>query len=69
MFDTPSRLFAKQFLTGVWLFYSVVLVSAVQQSESATVGQLCVYIYPFFFGLSSHVGHHKAWSRVPHAMH
>ena len=32
------------------------------------VDQLCVYIYPFFFGFPSHLGHHRALSRVPSAI-
>ena len=39
------------------------LVSAVQQSESA----LCVYISPLF-GFPSHLGHHRALSWVPCAV-
>lgn len=31
-------------IMGVWLFYDIVLDSAVQQSE---VNRLCVYTYPF----------------------
>ena len=29
---------------------------------------LCLLLYPFFFGLPSHVGHHRALSRVPCAI-
>ena len=29
------------------------------------VNQLCVYIYPLFFGFPSHLGYHRALSRVP----
>ena len=36
------------------MLYSVVLVSAVQRSES-----LYVYLYPLFFGLPFHLGHHR----------
>ena len=43
------------------LLYNVVLVSVVQQSESAT----CTHISPLFFGFSSQLGHHRALSRVP----
>ena len=39
------------------MLYNVVLVSAVQQSESV--------IYPLSFGFPSHLGHHRALSRVP----
>ena len=40
------------------------LVSGVQQSESA----VSIYIYthtPSFFGFLSHLGHHRALSRLP----
>ena len=53
------------FLLFVWIFigviaaYNLVLFSAVQQSESA----MCIHIYPFFFGFSSHLGHHRALSK------
>ena len=42
------------------MLYNVVIVSVVQQSESAT--HIC--IYPLFLGFSSHFGHHRASSRV-----
>ena len=29
---------------------------------------LCFLLYPFFFGLPSHLGHHRALSRVPCAI-
>ena len=32
------------------------------------VNHLYVYIYSLFFGLPSHLGHHKALSRVPSAI-
>ena len=48
------------FLIGVQLLYNVVLVSAVLRSESA----ICIHISPFFFGFPSHLGHHRALSRV-----
>ena len=32
------------------------------------VNQLYVYIYPLFFGFPSHLGHHRALSRVPCAI-
>ena len=35
--------------------YNVVLVTTVEQSESAYV-----HIHPVFFGFPSHVGHHTA---------
>ena len=46
---------------GVQLLYNVVLVSAIQQSES-------VYIYPLFVSFPSYLGHHRALSRVPCAV-
>ena len=42
------------------MLYNVVLVSTVQQSESA----ICIHISPFL-GFPSHLGHHRALSRVP----
>ena len=45
-----------EFLLELQLPYNVVLFSAVQQSQSA----MCVHIYPFFFGFSSHLGHRRA---------
>ena len=39
-----------------WLLWSILSVSAVQQSESAT----CTY--PLFSGFPSHLGHHRAVS-------
>ena len=32
------------------------------------VNQLYVYVYPLFFGFPSHLGHHRALSRVPCAI-
>ena len=32
------------------------------------MNQLYVYIYPLFFGFPSHLGHHRALSRVPRAI-
>ena len=32
------------------------------------VNQLCVYIYPLSFQFPSHLGHHRASSRVPYAI-
>ena len=49
---------------GVWLLYSVVVVSAVQQSESA----VRMHIYPFVFGFPSHLGHYRALVRAPCAI-
>ena len=47
------------------LLYNVVLISTIQQSESATpTSAIC----PLFFGLSSHLGHHRALSRIPCAI-
>ena len=43
---------------GVQLLYNAMLIFAKQQSESA----LCIYIYPLFFGFSSHLGHHRTLS-------
>ena len=46
---------------GVQLLYNIVLVSVVQKSKSA----VCILISPLFFGFPSHLGHHRALSRVP----
>ena len=35
---------------------------------NSKVNQLYVYIYPLFFGFLSHLGHHRALSRVPCAI-
>ena len=32
------------------------------------LNQLYIYIYPLFFGFPSHLGHHRALSRVPCAL-
>ena len=50
------------FFIGVQLIYNVVLVSAVQQSESV------IYIYPLFFRFFSHIGDYRVLSRVPCAI-
>ena len=53
-------------------FYKVVLLFAVQQSESVVCVCVCIYIYiyisPLFFGFFSHTGHYKVLSRVPCAI-
>ena len=54
----------KLIFIGVQLPYNVVLVSAVQQSESV----ICI-LYPLFFRFPSHLGHHRSLSRVPCAIH
>ena len=46
--------------TGLQLLHTAGSVSAVQQSQSA----LCIQIY-LFWGFLSHLGHHRAPSRVP----
>ena len=46
--------------TGVQLLHTAVSVSAVQQSQSA----LFIHTY-LFWGFLSHLGHHRALSRVP----
>ena len=53
----------KKNVTGVWLIYSVMLFSAVQQSESA----VCIHISPLFRS-PSHLGHHRALNEVPCAV-
>ena len=32
------------------------------------VNQLYVYIYPLFFKIPVHLGHHRALNRVPYAL-
>ena len=49
----------KRKLIGVQLIYNVMLVSAVQKSESV------IYICPFLFRFFSHIDHYRALSRVP----
>ena len=48
---------------GVELLYNVVLVSTLQQSESA----IHIHISPFFV-FPSHLGHHRSLSTVPCAI-
>ena len=68
-FEIVTLSFAKQillfFVSFKIDFYSNIVVlqccvSVVQQSESA--------MHPFFFGFPSHIGHHRALSRVPCAL-
>ena len=59
-----SKCWISSFSFGVQLLYNVVLVSAVPQSESS----ICICKNPLFGGFSSHLGHHRALSRVPWAM-
>ena len=54
------------FLIEVHLIYSVVLISGVQQSESAI--HLSLYIYIFFFRFFSIIGYYTILSRVPRAI-
>ena len=42
------------------MLYSVVLVSAVQQSESA----MCIHKFPLLFLFPSHLGRHRALRKV-----
>lgn len=51
------------FFIGAQLLYIVVLVRAVQGSESA----LGIHVAPLF-GFPSHSGHHGAFSRAPCAL-
>ena len=56
------------------MFYNVVLVSAIQQSESDiyiythTHTHTHIYIYTLFFRFPSHLGHQGSLSRVPCAI-
>ena len=59
-----SILFYLLFLFGVQLLYTGMSVSAPQQSESA----IHKYISPLF-GFLSHLGHHRAPTRVPCAIY
>ena len=52
----------KKFLVEYSCF-TMLLVSAVQQSES-----VIHYIYPLFFRFFSHIGHYRVLSRVPCAI-
>ena len=58
--------FLKNFLfyVGVWLIDKVVIVSDVQQSDSA----LDVHTSVFFFRFSSHVAYYRVLRRVPSAL-
>ena len=51
--------FLKHFYWDI-LLYNVELVSIVQKSD-----QLYMYMYHIFLGFPSHVGHHRALSKVP----
>ena len=55
--------FFKLIFIGVLLIYNAVLVSVVQQSESA----ICIHISSFWF--SFYLGHQRALSRVPGAIY
>ena len=52
------------FSIEVWLIYSVVLVSGVQQNDSDKY----IYIYVFVYRLFSHIGYYRILSRVPCAI-
>ena len=52
--------FFKLMFIVIQLIYSVVLVAAVQQSESIIHTRVVL-----FFRFSSHIGHHRVLSRVP----
>ena len=56
--------FLKTNFIGVQLLYNVVLVSAIQQTESVICVCICIciYIYIPFFVFPSHLGHHRALS-------
>ena len=47
--------------------FTMLLVSAVEQSESATLIHIYVNIQPLFLGFPSHLGHDRTLSRVPWA--
>ena len=55
-----GRFFLKKFL----LEYSC-FTTLCQYLLYSKVNQLYVYIHPLFFGFPSHLGHHRALSRVP----
>ena len=55
-----EKLFFNSFI-GVELIYNIVLVSVYSE-----VSQLHIHIYPLlFFGFFPHIGHYRAFSRVP----
>ena len=60
--------------TGVELIYNVVLLSAIQHSESVIYMCVCVCVCVCvckkhsFFKLFSHIGHYRVLSRVPYAL-
>ena len=55
-------IYLKFYFIEVWLIYSVVLISAVQQSDSLT------HIYTFFFIFFSTVVYHRILNIVPCAI-
>ena len=59
-----ESIFLKKFFIGLQLIYNVVLLSAVQQSESV----IHTHISGLFLDFFSHIGHYRVLSRVPRAI-
>ena len=59
---TIYLLFLKFYLIDIWLIYNVVLISAVQQSDSV------MHTYTFFFYILFHMVHHRILNIVPCVM-
>ena len=59
--------FLKLIFIGVCLLYNAVLASC---CRAKWISYICIhrYIYSLFYGFPSHLGHHRALSRLPHAM-
>ena len=55
----------KKFFTFNFYQNIVALQSCVKFLTYSKVNQLYVYIHSLFFGFASHLGHHRALSRVP----
>ena len=71
-------LFFKLIFISMWLLYTVMLLSTLQQNKQDWVrlkqhhhvGSLTTCIFPLLnFEFPSHLGHYKALSRVPWAIH
>ena len=58
--STPSFFFLLQYINSCFTICQFLLYSE--------VNQLYGYMYPFFFRFPSHVGHHRALSRIPSAI-
>ena len=63
-YNNRNSQFLKIYFIEVWLIYNVVLISAVQQSDSV----IHIYIYTFFFIFFSMMVYHRILNIVPCAI-